>query len=170
MKRLLVTLAVLAAPVVARPDAFSLGVEGTIGAPRLGVERVPGRREPLATTGDVGGAVLLKLGPLGVGAAMDRSTGHASSRLSTRSAMGGLALDVLPFLRLELFGEIGEADLAGDQAGNVRFHGARPGLSLRVPVVPLRLGVWGLARWGLPGTKPGDPSFGILARAGLEFF
>jgi hypothetical protein len=170
MKRVLVVVALAAAPVLARPDLFSVGIEGTIGAPRLGMERVPGSREPLATTGDVGGAVLLKLGPLGLGGAMERSTGHASARLSTRSAMGGLALDVLPFVRLELLGEIGEADLAGDASGPVRFRGARPGLSFRVPVVPLRLGVWGLARWGLPGAKPGDPSFGILARAGLEFF
>jgi hypothetical protein len=132
------------------------------------MQRFPGSREPIATTGDIGGSVLLRLGPLGIGAAADRSTGHASARLSTRSAMGGLALDVLPFVRLELLGEIGLADLAGDAEGSVTFRGARPGLSLKVPVLPVRLGVWGLARWGLPGTPRGEPSLGLLARVGIE--
>jgi hypothetical protein len=169
MKRVLVVVALAVAPVAARPDMFSLGIEGTIGAPRLGMDRMPGSREQLVTTGDVGGSVLLKLGPLALGGAADRSTGHASARLSTRSAMGGLALDLLPFVRLELLGEVGLADLAGDAAGSTRFYGARPGLSLRLPVLPLRVGVWGLARWALPGQKPGQPSYGLLARAGIEF-
>lgn len=168
MKRVLVVLALAVMPVGAFADTISLGIEATIGAPRLGMDRLPGSQQPLATTGDVGGLVLLKLGPLALGAAMDRSTGHASARLSTRSAMGGLALDLVPSVRLELLGEIGVADLAGDPGGGARFWGARPGISLKFPALPLRVGVSGLARWGLPGTTPGEPSFGLLARAGIE--
>jgi hypothetical protein len=168
MKKVLVVLALAAAPLVAAAEV-SLGIEGTLAAPRLGMDRLPGSQRPLAATGDLGGSVLLRLGPLGLGGAAERTLGSGNARLTTKSAMGGLVFDLLPFMRLELLGEVGEADLSGDAAGATRFYGARPGLSLKAPIFPLRLGVWGLARWNLPGAPPGDPSFGILARAGLEF-
>lgn len=168
MRKAIVVLALAAIPLAAR-GVVSLGVEATLAAPRLGMERLPGSERPLVATGDLGGSVLLRLGPLAAGVAVDRTLGEDAGRLSTRSAMGGLALDLLPFVRMELLGEIGVADLSGDAAGEVRFAGARPGLSLKLPAFPLRLGVWGLARWGLPGVPAGEPSFGILARAGLEF-
>jgi hypothetical protein len=168
MRKAIVVLALAAAPLAAR-GVVSLGVEATLAAPRLGMERLPGSERPLVAAGDVGGSVLLRLGPLALGAAMDRTPGEDAGRLSTKSAMGGFALDLLPFVRMELLGEIGVADLSRDAARETRFYGARPGLSLKLPAFPLRLGVWGLARWGLPGFPANEPSFGILARAGLEF-
>lgn len=167
MRRFLVValLALLAlAPLAARGE-ITLGLEATLSAPRLGVRQVPGSTEPLTAAGDIGGGALLRLGFLGLGAALDRNVGSAGARLSTRSAMGGLVLDVLPFVRLELLGELGNADGPG---GLSRFRGARPGLSLRVPAFPLRVGVWGLARWGLPGEPAGRPAYGALFRAGIE--
>jgi hypothetical protein len=168
MKRLLVVLALAATPLVASSKPFSLGIEATLAAPRLGMERMPGSEQPLAAAGDLGGAVLLRLGPLAAGLAADGALGAEEGGISTRSAMGGLALDLLPFVRLELLGEVGEGDRAGDGLPAARFYGARPGLSMKAPAFPLRLGVWGLARWGLPGLPPDEPSFGILARAGIE--
>jgi hypothetical protein len=165
MKKVLVVLALAAAPLVA-PAEVSLGVEVTLAAPQLGVDQLPGSERPLVATGDVGGAALLRLGPIGLGVAAERTLGSDSARLATKSAMGGFVLDLLPFMRLELLGELGAATLSG--TGEERFYGARPGLSLKLPAFPLRVGLWGLARWGLPGAKPGEPSFGILARAGLE--
>jgi hypothetical protein len=167
MRKVLVVLALAAAPLVA-PAEVSLGVEVTLAAPRLGMERLPGSERPLVASGDLGGSVLLRLGPLALGAAAERTLGSETARLTTKSAMGGFALDLLPFLRMELLGELGVADVADDGAREARFYGARPGLSVKLPAFPLRLGLWGLARWGLPGAPPGEPSFGILARAGLE--
>ena len=166
MRRLFVALALALAP-AATLAQISLGVEATLAAPRLGMERMPGSREPLGAAGDIGGAVLLRLGPLGLGASMERDRGRSAEQLSVRSAMGGIVADLLRLVRLELLGEIGVADLAGDAEGSTRFRGFRPGLSLKLPAFPLRLGVWGLARWGLPGASSG-PSYGLLARAGIE--
>ncbi len=169
MKKLFAALAVaLALTPAATLAQLSLGVEATLAAPRLGVERMPGSREPLGGAGDVGGVVLLRLGPLGLGASMERGLAHSAERLTTRSAMGGLVADLLPFVRLELLGEVGVADLAGDGEGSARFRGFRPGLSLKLPAFPLRLGLWGLARWGIPGASSNGPSYGLLARAGIE--
>jgi hypothetical protein len=167
MKRVLLVLALVAAPLAAYGQ-LSLGIEATLAAPRLGVQQLPGSQQPLVAAGDVGGSVLLRVGPLAVGLAADRTPGSDAGRISTRSAMGGLALDLLPFVRLELLGEIGDGDRAGDGLSAARFYGARPGLSVKAPSFPLRLGVWGLARWGLPGVPRDEPSFGILARAGIE--
>jgi hypothetical protein len=167
MRKLVLVLALAAAPLAASADV-SLGVEVTLAAPRLGMDRVPRSDLPLNATGDLGGSVLLRFWGLAIGAAADRTLGDRQARLTTMSAMGGLAFELLPFLRLELLGEVGRADLAGDALGETRFYGARPGLSLKVPVFPVRVGAWGLARWGLPGAGPG-PAYGILARAGLEF-
>jgi hypothetical protein len=167
MKKVLVVMALAATPLVT-PAVVSLGVEATLAAPRLGMDRLPGSQRPLVATGDLGGSALLRLGPIGLGVAAERTLGDETARLTTKSAMGGFVLDLLPFLRMELLGELGVADLARDSAAETRFYGARPGLSLKLPAFPLRLGVWGLARWKLPGAPAGEPSFGILARAGLE--
>jgi hypothetical protein len=39
---------------------------------------------------------------------------------------------------------------------------------VKLPALPLRLGLWGLARWNLPDAGPGA-SYGLLGRVGLEF-
>jgi hypothetical protein len=163
MRRIVVVTLLALAPLAARAEV-SLGLEAAIAGPHLGVHQLPVTREPLTATGDVGGDALLRLGFVGLGAAFDRDVGEDGKRFATRSALGGFVLDPLPFLRVELLGELGTAD-AG--AGAVRFRGARHGLSLRVPKFPLRVGVWGLARWGLPERRPG-PAFGVLFRAGIE--
>jgi hypothetical protein len=164
MRRLAAVALLAFAPLVARADV-TLGLEATLSGPRVGMQRVPGSSQPLTATGDFGGDLLLRLGVVGLGAALDRNVGEGATRFSTRSVMGGLMLDPLPFVRLELLGELGNAD-AG--SGLVRFTGARPGLSLHVPGFPLRVGVWGLARWGLPDRAPGKPAYGAMFRAGIE--
>lgn len=156
--------------------AVSLGLEATVGAEQLGVQRAPGSNEPLAPMGQLGGTVLLRVGSLAVGAA---AGGYfEGSRLERYDASGlaGFAFDVLPLLRLELLGELGAAslrsreDLGAAVAGEwSTFYGARPGVSLKVPAFPLRVGAWGLARWGLPGTTSGEPALGMLGRVGVEF-
>jgi hypothetical protein len=160
---------------VARSEV-SLGIEATIGAQELGVERAPMSDEALLSMGQLGGTVLLRVGSLAMGAA---AGGYfQGSRLERYDASGlaGLALDVLPILRLELLGELGAANLRSQEDLDVAaagewstFYGARPGVSLKLPVFPLRVGVWGLARWGLPGTTASDPALGMLGRVGIEF-
>jgi hypothetical protein len=160
-----------AAPVLAN---VSLGVEATIGAQRLGLQRVPPAGGSRAAMGDLGTTLLLRAGPLGLGVAAEGSFASGSLERYDASLLGGLVLDLLPVLRLELLGEIGAADLRGGGdlgralAGDgERFHGVRPGLSAKLPFFPLRLGVWGLARWGMPGTSSA-PALGLLARVGIE--
>jgi hypothetical protein len=162
MRRIVLAVAVLLAPCAARADV-SIGIEATLSAPRLGISRVPGSTEPLSAAGDLGGNILVRLHLLGFGVAAERTV-HGTGRLDTRSAMAGLVTDLLPIVRLELLGELGNAD---SPDGLARFRGARPGLSLKAPGIPLRVGVWGLARWGLPGKSSG-PSYGMLARVGIE--
>jgi hypothetical protein len=173
-RTLLVTIAALLG---ALPAAATAGVslEGTIGGQRLGVTRAPGTAEPLAPMGDLGGALLLRGGPLELGvAAQGRFDGGALASYDA-SALAGLAADVA-VLRLELLGEVGVAELRsrgdlGDAArgagGFARFAGLRPGLSAKLPLVPFRLGVWGLARWGLPGTS--GVAYGLLGRVAIDF-
>jgi hypothetical protein len=171
------TLAAAAALAVATPAlaVVSFGLEATVGAQRLGVERLPGRSEPLASMGDLGATLLLRLGPIALGAAGEGTFLAGRLEQVNASVLAGLVGDLLPVLRLELLGEVGASgvrrasDLERAQAGDLeRFYGVRPGLSAKLPSFPLRLGVWGLARWGMPGAGSG-PSYGLLGRVGLEF-
>jgi hypothetical protein len=172
--RVLLALVCLAAAPRAQA-VVSLGLEATVGAQRLGVQRMPATGEPLAAMGDLGATLLLRAGPIAIGTAAEGN--FASSRLErfNASLLGGLVADLLPVLRLELLGEVGAANLRGEAdlrsaAGGDwdRFYGFRPGLSAKLPFFPLRLGVWGLARWGMPGAQDG-PALGLLGRAGIEF-
>ncbi|WP_242344688.1 hypothetical protein [Anaeromyxobacter terrae] len=173
--RTAVAVAVLAAAGVARAGV-SLGVEATIGAEKLGVQRAPLSNEALLPMGQLGGTVLLRLGTLAVGAAAGGYFHRSQLERYDASGLAGLAFDVLPILRIELLGELGaanlrtRADLGAAVAGEwSTFYGARPGVSLKLPVFPLRVGVWGLARWGLPGTDSREPSLGMLGRVGIDF-
>ena len=74
MTRVLLALALAAAPLAAQATV-SLGVEVTLAAPRLGMDRLPGSERPLVAAGDLGGAALLRLGPLALGVAADRTRG-----------------------------------------------------------------------------------------------
>jgi hypothetical protein len=175
--RVLFTLACLAGVSIARAAPVSLGIEATVGAQQLGLTRAPGTSEPLLPMGDAGATVLLRLGPVALGAAAEGNFEGSTLERFNASAMGGLVTDLLPVLRLELLGEVGSANLRSssdlrDAAGGderwERFYGFRPGLSARLPVLPVRLGVWGLARWGMPGSD-GGPQLGLLGRLGVEF-
>lgn len=160
----------LAAPV-------SLGIEATIGAQHLGLHRAPGASEDLTPMGDAGATVLLRLGPFALGAAAEGNFDGTTLERFNASGLAGLTSDLLPVLRLELLGEVGVANLRTradvEQAARREgawepFYGFRPGLSVRFPVLPLRVGVWGLARWNMPGAGPGA-ELGLLGRAGIEF-
>lgn len=174
--RVLLALACLAAPpALAAP--VSLGLEATIGGQHLGVHRAPGGARDLTPMGDAGATLLLRLGPVALGAAAEGNFDGTTLERFNASALAGLAADLLPFLRLELMGEVGMANLrtrrdvelaARAAEGWDPFYGFRPGLSVRFPVLPLRVGVWGLARWNMPGAGPGA-ELGLLGRAGIEF-
>ncbi|HET8540785.1 MAG TPA: hypothetical protein VFL83_13020 [Anaeromyxobacter sp.] len=167
-----VAAAALAVPARAQ---VSLGLELTIPAQRLGMTHAPGTDRPLAAMGDAGATLLLRAGPLGLGAGAEGFLSGGSVSRYDASLLGGLVADLLPVLRLELLGELGAANLQGvadlrrAAAGEMgRFYGVRPGLSAKLPGFPLRVGVWGLARWGMPGAGAG-PALGLLGRVGLEF-
>lgn len=175
--RVLVALTGLLAATAVRA-AVSFDLEATIGAQRLGVTRAPGTNEALLPMGDLGGTLLLRAGPFAAGVAAEGNFNRAGApERYNASGLAGFATDLLPMIRLELLGEIGAAGLqskadvraaAGGDGAWQRFYGFRPGLSARLPILPLRVGVWGLARWGLPGTGSG-PSYGLLGRIGLTF-
>ena len=164
------------AATAARADV-SLGIEATIGAQRLGLQRAPVTHETLLPMGDLGATVLLRGSGLELGVAAEGNFDHSTLQRYNASALGGLGFDVVRVFRVELLGEYGAANLrttadaraAATSDGNwTRFYGVRPGLSVKMPAFPLRVGVWGLARWGLPGTS-GGPAYGMLGRIGLEF-
>jgi hypothetical protein len=168
-------LAVAAAVPAPARAVVSLGLELTLPAQGLGMTRAPGADRPLAAMGDAGATLLLRAGPLGLGAAAEGIFSGGSLSRYDASLLGGLVTDLLPVLRLELLGEVGAASLQGlsdlrrAAAGEgSHFYGFRPGLSAKVPVLPVRVGVWGLARWGMPGAGAG-PALGVLGRVGLEF-
>lgn len=176
MARVGVALVCLSLVNVARAD-LSLGIEATVGGQRLGITRAPGTGEALVPMGDLGMTLLLGSGPLALGVAAEGSFDGSDLERYNASALGGLALGFLSVLRLEVLGEIGAANLRtrsdlGDaldrDAAWTRFYGVRPGLSVKLPAFPLRVGMWGLARWGLtPGSD--GPAYGVLGRVGLEF-
>ncbi|BDG03885.1 hypothetical protein [Anaeromyxobacter oryzae] len=175
MVRVLLALVCLAAAVPAHAAPLSLGIEATIGSQHLGVNRAPGTTRDLSPMGDAGATVLLRAGPLMLGAAMEGNFSGSTLRRYNASALGGLATDLLPVLRLELLGEVGAANLRSTSelrqaasGGWNRFYGFRPGLSVKLPVLPFRVGAWGLARWGLPGATR-SPELGLLGRIGFEF-
>ena len=164
------------APASARAAPVSLGLEASIGGQHLGVSRAPGDRQ-LTPMGDAGATVLLRTGPLMLGAAMEGNFSGSTLQRYNASALGGLVTDLLPVLRLELLGEVGAANLrstselrqaASGASGWDRFYGFRPGLSVKFPVMPFRIGAWGLARWGMPGATK-SPELGLLGRIGFEF-
>jgi hypothetical protein len=176
MKRaLFATIAALIAAVSTPAAAAGVSLEGTIGSQRLGVTRAPGANEPLLAMGDYGATLLLRGGPLEVGFAAEGTFERGALARYNASALAGLGADVA-MLRLEVLGELGvlnlrtRADLDQAAAGGddfVRFYGVRPGLSAKLPLLPFRLGLWGLARWGLPGTR--GPAYGMLGRVGIDF-
>jgi hypothetical protein len=173
--RAALALACLSAAVPTHAGGFSLGLEATLGGQHLGVDQAPGIEEPLAPMGDAGATLLLRSGNLALGLAAEGNFDGTTLERFNGSVLAGFAVDAFPAVRLELLGELGAANLrAVDDLQNEpgagsweRFYGVRPGLSLGIPVLPFRIGVWGLARWGLPGSGEGA-DLGVLGRIGFE--
>ncbi len=138
----------------------------------------------------IGVAVIAKMSFLEVGLSYDRSWTPPSTQVSTLTPLAGLAVDVWDF-RLELLAEYGGhryGQIAGSQERlTADFVGVRPGLSLRIPIGPVRLviGGWFFSRWNLstysvavPAPPPGvgttvfengrGPTMGVVGRLGLE--
>jgi hypothetical protein len=179
MVRALLALACLAAAVPAHgAGPVSVGLEATIGGQHLGMQRAQLGQREVSPMGDAGATLLLRVGPIMLGAASEGNFSGTTLQRFNASALAGLAADVLPVLRLELLGEVGAANLRStselrDAASATNrwdnFYGFRPGLSAKLPVIPFRMGVWGLARWNMPGAIRSGPELGLLGRVGLEF-
>lgn len=170
--RVLLALLCLSAAIPARAGVL---LEATVGGQHLGIDRAPGRGEPLVAMGDAGATLLLRGRRLALGLAAEGNFDGSTLERFNASVLAGFSVKTLRVLRLELLGELGAAnlrsvrDLADEPGagGWERFYGVRPGISVRVPVLPFHLGVWGLARWGLPGSGSGA-DLGLLGRIGFE--
>jgi hypothetical protein len=162
---------VAAAAAPARAD-ISLGVEGFAGWQHLHLSTQSLGNAASGSEGTVilGADALLDLSGLGVGIAIDK-TASGSAQPWAGSIMGGFLFDLLLGIRIEALGEIGRR---GRDFGNVfdsggaAFLGLRPGVSFRLPVTPLRVGVTGLVRWPTSNGDIGSPDFGIVGRVGFE--
>ncbi len=178
---------------------LSLTLEGFGGAQRVDplhlaggtASSTPSADDLLTRTVDaIGVSVIAKTSFLEVGLSYDRSWTPPSTQISTLTPLAGLAVDVWD-LRLEVLAEYG-GHRYGQVAGSrerltVGFVGVRPGLSLRIPIGPVRLvvGAWFFSRWNLstysvavPAPPPGvgttvfengrGPTIGVAGRLGLE--
>jgi hypothetical protein len=156
----------------------SLTLDAYFGAQNIGNLGVDTARS--ASPNALGGSALLAIEGFAVGLGIEqgtRSLAFSPSAL-TVYALAGFVADALSAVRLELLGEIGKRDLQSlDEIslrnlnvapGRETYIGLRPGISTRVPLFPFRLGVSGVARWGLAGGQPGSPTYGLVARMGVE--
>ncbi len=167
----LLALASIAVPPPARADT-SLGVEGFGGWQNLhlSTQSVGNAVRGSEGTAILGGDVLLDLSGLGLGLAVDKTV-SGTAQPWAGSIMAGLLFDLPLSLRIEALGEIGRR---GRDFGNVfdsggaTFLGLRPGVSIRLLVLPLRLGVTGLFRWPTSNGDIGSPDFGIVGKVGFE--
>ena len=167
---LMLVIAVAAAP-AARADV-SLGVEGFAGWQdlRLSTQSVGNAAAGREGTAILGGDVLLDLAGLGVGLAVDKTV-SGTAQPWAGSIMAGFLWDLVLGIRIEGLGEIGRRGRDfGDifDSSGATFLGLRPGVSLRIPVTPLRLGVTGLVRWPTSNGDIGSPDYGIVGRVGFE--
>ncbi|MGC3996486.1 MAG: hypothetical protein QM767_02710 [Anaeromyxobacter sp.] len=200
----LLTLASLLA-LVAAPAHAALTLEldyGLARPPSGGLEQAldgAGKESDLFATSlqVIGGAVLLDLGGLELGAVADSTSGKDSP---SQTAVGGLfGVRFGDKLRLELLGEAGghrygdflqnpDVVTASSKEEWLFYVGLRPGFAYRFDLIPkgpgLVLGIWAFARWdvkskdvpvtvgsgGSPGTLSlGGTSIGATLRAGIEF-
>jgi hypothetical protein len=162
--------AVVAAPLA---RAASLTVEGYGGWQHLELSRQSvgdaiGGSEGTAL---FGGDLLLDLGGLGLGLAVDKTVSGDAQPWA-----GSIVAGVLPELlgiRLELLGEVGRrARDFGDifDSPGATFLGLRPGVSFALAGSPLRLGVTGLVRWPTSNSEIGSPDYGFIGRIGFDVF
>ncbi len=167
----LLALASIAVAPVARADT-SLRVEGFGGWQdlHLSTQSVGNAVRGSEGTAIIGGDVLLDLAGLGVGVAVDKTV-SGSAQPWAGSLMAGLLFDLPLSLRIEALGEIGRrARDFGDlfASNGSAFLGLRPGVTIRLPVLPLRLGVTGLVRWPTSNGDIGSPDYGIVGKVGFE--
>jgi hypothetical protein len=169
--RALASLAVLALAPAARALP-SITVEGFAGWQHLELHA------PQQVAGAIGGSEgtailgidgLVDLEGLGLGLAIDKTV-SGEAQPWAGSIMVGFLPEIL-MLRLELLGEVGRrardfGDLFGSNGST--FLGLRPGVSLRLPILPLRVGVSGLVRWPTSNGDIGSPDFGLIGRVGFE--
>lgn len=170
--RLLVLAIVTAAAAPAARADLSLGVEGFGGWQNLHLSSQSVGNAVSGTEGTaiLGGDVLLDLAGLGLGVAVDKTVSGAAQPWAG-SIMAGFLYGFPLGLRLEALGEIGRrARDFGDVFGSsgATFLGLRPGVSVRIPVTPIRLGVTALLRWPTSNGDIGSPDFGIIGRVGFE--
>lgn len=171
-RRFVPALAVLAALAAApSAQALSLTVEGLGGWQdlQLSTQSVGNAARGSEGTAIFGGDVLLDLVGFGVGLAVDKTV-SGSAQPWAGSLVAGLTLG-LPLVRIEALGEVGRR--ARDfgklfDSGGATFVGLRPGVSVRIPVSPLRVGVTGLVRWPTSGGDIGSPDFGVVGKIGFE--
>jgi hypothetical protein len=136
----------------------------------------------------LGATAVLKMGLLELGAVYEGGLDYDRTKSLTVAGLLGPAVDAGP-IRIELLGEVGGqrySDIGGtDRSTWLPYAGVRPGVSLRLPVLPvLRLvvGAWGfwrrdLTRETVDGLVPGLPaasyrvggdSYGVVGRVGFE--
>ena len=172
-RHVLGTLAALALAAAAPARAQSLSVEAFGGWQNLQLSRqsVVNATEGEEGTGIVGGSVLFGLGPIGLGAVVDKTI-EGTFEPWAGALLGGLLVPI-SVVRLEVLGELGRR---GTDFGDIfasdgeTFVGFRPGVSLRIPTTPIFVGVSGIARWPTSNGDFGDPDYGIVGRIGLGRF
>jgi hypothetical protein len=169
--RTLACLAALALAPVARALP-SITVEGFVGWQHLELNApaVAGAVHGSEGTAILGVDGLLDLGGLGLGLAVDKTV-SGEAKPWAGSILVGFLPEIL-VLRLELLGEIGRrardfGDLF-DSTGST-FLGLRPGASVRLAVLPLRIGGNVLLRWPTSNGDIGSPDFGFVGKVGFEF-
>jgi hypothetical protein len=122
-------------------------------------------------TGLLGGDVLLELGGLGLGVAVDKTVSGNFGQPWSGSLIAGFIVPVA-VIRLEVLGELGRraADF-GDifSSPGQTFVGIRPGVRFRLVPTPLNIGAAAIIRWNTSGGDFGSPDYGLVARVGFEF-
>jgi hypothetical protein len=135
----------------------------------------------------LGATAVLKLGLFELGALYEGGVDYETTETMLLGGLLGPAIDAGP-IRLELLGEVGGqrySDVGGtDESTWLPYAGVRPGVSLRIPVLPaLRLvvGAWGFWRRDLTretvrsisdlpeaSYRVGGSSYGVVGRVGFE--
>jgi hypothetical protein len=169
-----VAAAVALAAQPARAQSFS--IEGFGGYQNLDIGRPAGTVanavEGNEGTAIVGGQVLAGLGPIGVGALVDKTVSGNLGKPWSGAVLAGLLVP-LSVVRLELLGELGRR--AGDfgdvfNSTGQTYVGVRPGVSFRLAPTSFIIGVSGMARWPTSHGDFGSPTYGIVGRIGLGTF
>ena len=121
-------------------------------------------------TGLLGGDILLEVGGLGLGVAVDKTV-SGNFEPWAGSLLAGFIVPVT-IVRLELLGELGRrAPDFGDifSSPGQTFVGIHPGVRFRFVPTPINIGAAAIIRWNTSGGDFGSPDYGLVARVGFEF-